>query len=242
MGKFHQAATQVNNDGDVLLLADGRVAIVNGVGAGADAVAVGDPETLRTMASSSSSPPRPRSSAWARRSTGTRWPWRPCTNPGGANAAYYIGVAVPPGVAGNGISNTTVAKPSAPPACGWTSTSSALGGSVVGTVAAAGTNQATAAALPLDGGFVLVTGGNNSAGVVLQPGVSVKIKNGSSSGTPSLFVYRRRCAQINGLGANTALNISTNQAACEASRTTRCSSTRPAGAQLKAKSAVSGGR
>ena len=211
-GQIHQAATQVNNDGDVIQLNDGRVGIVSGVGAGADAVAVGDPLTLCTNGVY-----QPASASATLFTVGQKVYWDPVafaavTNPGGANAAYYAGVAVPPGVAGNGVTSTTVAK-----ASGATSVWVDINvvpptGSIPATVAAAGTNQATAAAIPVDASFVLVSGGNNAVGVVLNAGCTVKLKNGANS---PLFVYPPVGAAINALGLNAALNMSVSQSCAE---------------------------
>ncbi len=45
-GQIHQIATQANNDGDVIQLADGRLGVVAGVGGGVDNISIGDPENI----------------------------------------------------------------------------------------------------------------------------------------------------------------------------------------------------
>jgi hypothetical protein len=134
------------------------------------------------------------------------------TTPGGANGAYYAGVAVPPGVAGNGVTGTTTAKASGATSVWLDINVVTPSGSVPASVAAVGTNQATAAAIPLDAGFILVTGGNTSTGVILNPGQAVKIKNGANA---PLFVYPPIGASINALSANTSLNMSVSQSCAE---------------------------
>lgn len=47
-GEYQQKATQVDNGGDVIQIADGRIAIVETLGGGNEAIAVNDPETLYT--------------------------------------------------------------------------------------------------------------------------------------------------------------------------------------------------
>jgi hypothetical protein len=198
-GEVHQVATQVDNGGDVIQLADGRIGVVQGVGGGNDAVAIGDMETLRTVGTYQF--PAATSLVLA---NGSKAYWDPVALQivaagGNANGSYYAGLLVMAKV--SGVATILVDINAVSPAQGTVD---------VATVAAQGTNQATAA--QVGGGFVLVTGGNSSAGVILTAEQTVKLKNGANA---PLFVYPPVGAQINGLAANTALNVSTNQAAAE---------------------------
>ena len=48
-GEIHQTATQTNNDGDVVQLGSGLFGVVSGLGAGTDAIAVGDPVCFKIV-------------------------------------------------------------------------------------------------------------------------------------------------------------------------------------------------
>jgi predicted RecA/RadA family phage recombinase len=99
-GEIHQVATQVDNGGDVIQTADGRIAIIQGVGGGNDAVAVGDMETLRTTGVYQF----PCGSA-VTLANGAKAYWDPValtmvTTAGNANGSYYAGVTTMQKVAG----------------------------------------------------------------------------------------------------------------------------------------------
>lgn len=96
-GEVHQVATQADNGGDVLQLADGRIAIVQGAGGGNDAVAVGDMETLRTVGTYQF--PVVSGITASSLANGTLMYWDPVaigmtTSGGNANGSYYAGPLV----------------------------------------------------------------------------------------------------------------------------------------------------
>ena len=79
------------------------------------------------------------------------------------------------------------------------------------TVAALGTNQATAA--PIGLGFTLVTGANATVGVelpVAPAGAVCEVKNGAAA---ALLVYPPAGGTINGIAANGALSMAANTSA-----------------------------
>jgi hypothetical protein len=87
----------------------------------------------------------------------------------------------------------------------WAGLASLVAHAPVGTVAAAGTNQATAAAL--DDGFTYVTGADDTKGVRLpvpEPGMVCKIKVGPGA---DLKVYPHVGGKINDGSSNAALTV-----------------------------------
>jgi predicted RecA/RadA family phage recombinase len=193
-GEVHQVAAQADNGGDVLQLADGRIGIVQGIGGGNDAVAIGDPENVRTtgvydMACASATT----------LANGAKAYWDPVAcqivnAAGGANGAYYAGVAVQAKTAGQLWARVDI---NVVPTLTATLDTAA-------TIAAAGANQG--AATPITTKLVFVSGANAAKGVALPAvalGLTVTVVNEAAA---VLLVYPHGTEQIDGGGASTAAN------------------------------------
>ena len=156
-GEYKQKATQADNGGDVIQVADGRLGIVQTLGGGTDAIAVGDPETIRTTGVFDLA-----CASGVTFAAGTKLYWDPValtivTTGGNANGSYYAGVAVQAKTSGQLWARVDINVPIV--ASGLTT----LDG--VATITATGTSVSTGA--PLTGKLNFVSNGTASTGIAV---------------------------------------------------------------------------
>lgn len=198
-GEVHQVATQADNGGDVIQLADGRLGVVQGIGGGNDAVAIGDMETIRTVGVYQF--PCGSSVTLA---NGAKAYWDPValtivTTGGNANGSYYAGAVVMAKVSGVTSILVDINVPVV--------ATSAAALDATATITATGTTVATAA--PLTSKLNFVNNGTATTGIAVSlpaPVAGLVITVVNSWGT-SINVFASTTAIKIDNAANTAVAV-----------------------------------